>query len=193
MVTRTAFTALVAAVALQRLLELRRSARNEETIRARGGREHAPWQMPWMRGLHASWLVASLVEVWLVPRPFARPLAAAALVGLLVGQALRLSAMRTLGWRWTVRIMTVPGLRPVCRGIYRFVDHPNYLGVGLEIAALPLVHSAYVTSLAFSALNGLLLRWRIRAEEAALRGAARACAERRGPGAGARPANTGAS
>ncbi len=193
MVTRILFTALVLLVAAQRLFEVRKSGRNEATILARGGREHAPWQMPWMRALHASWLVAAVAEVWLVPRAFDRRLAIVAFVAFLTGQILRLTAMRTLGWRWTVRVMTVPGLAPVHRGIYRFVSHPNYIGVVLEIAALPLIHSAYVTSVAFSALNGVLLRWRIRAEEAALRGANGARAAAVAGGVRAPRPNTGVS
>jgi methyltransferase len=177
MVTRALFTALLLLVATQRALELRQSRRNEAWIRARGGREHAAWQMPWMRALHAAWLVSSLLEVWLAHRPFVPWLAAVAAAAFVAGQVLRLTAMRTLGARWTVRVMTIPGAPLVKRGIYRHVRHPNYLGVALEIAAFPLIHSAYVTSAVFTALNALLLRWRIRAEEAALRGAAAARAD----------------
>jgi methyltransferase len=171
MVTRALFTALVLFVAGERAIELERSRRNEAWIRARGGREHAPWQMPWMRALHAAWLLSSILEVWLERRPFVPWLAALAAVAFLGGQALRFTAMRTLGVRWTVRVMTIPGAPRVDRGIYRYVRHPNYLGVALEIVALPLIHSAYVTAAVFTVLNGLLLRRRIRAEEAALRGA----------------------
>jgi methyltransferase len=86
---------------------------------------------------------------------------------------LRYAAMRRLGARWTVRVMVIPGAPRVTDGIYRYMRHPNYLGVAIEIASLPLVHSAWVTSLSFSALNALLLWWRIRAEEAALEAAGR--------------------
>jgi methyltransferase len=84
------------------------------------------------------------------------------------GQALRLTAIRTLGRRWSTRVMTVPGEAPVQHGIYRHIRHPNYLGVQLEILAAPLVHSAYITSAAFGVANLLLLRDRIRREEQAL-------------------------
>ena len=88
-----------------------------------------------------------------------------------VGQALRIAAMQTLGRRWTVKIIVPTNAEPaVSRGIYRFVRHPNYLGVVLEIAALPLVHSAYLSALLFSVANGILLLFRIAAEERALRG-----------------------
>ncbi|HTP01572.1 MAG TPA: isoprenylcysteine carboxylmethyltransferase family protein [Anaerolineales bacterium] len=76
--------------------------------------------------------------------------------------------MLSLRWHWTVRVMTIPGLPPVRGGIYRYLRHPNYLGVALEILAVPLLHSAYVTAIIFSLANMLLLTARIRAEDRAL-------------------------
>ncbi len=109
-----------------------------------------------------------LLEVF-TRRPKFHPRLAAVAIGLFAaGQALRLAAIRTLGWRWSTRIMTVPGAEPVQRGIYRHIRHPNYLGVELEILAAPLVHSAYLTSAVFGTANLLLLRDRIRREEQAL-------------------------
>ncbi len=84
------------------------------------------------------------------------------------GQALRLTAIRTLGWRWSTRIMTVPGAAQVQHGIYCYLNHPNYFGVALEIISAPLLHSAYFTSTIFGIANALLLRDRIRREEQAL-------------------------
>ncbi|UJR81170.1 isoprenylcysteine carboxyl methyltransferase family protein [Sandaracinus amylolyticus] len=167
--SRVAFTILVALVAMQRLWEVRRSARHEAALRAAGGREHAPEQMPWMRAIHAGWLVAMIVEVWALHRVAPAWLAVSAFVVFLVGQGLRLAAMRALGPRWTVKVITVPGEVAISRGVLAHVRHPNYLGVVLEIAALPLVHGAWLTSIVFSIANAVLLRARIRAEEAALR------------------------
>jgi len=76
--------------------------------------------------------------------------------------------MRALGPRWTVRVMNLPSAEPVVDGIYRYVRHPNYLGVILEIAALPLVHGAVWSAASFSVANAALLVARIRAEEHAL-------------------------
>lgn len=165
---RVALTLLVVAVAVQRLAELSRSARNEARIRAAGGREHAPEQMPWMRALHTLWLIAILVETWLLDRTAPGWLAAASLALFATGQGLRIAAMRALGWRWSVKILTVPGETAVATGIFRHLRHPNYLGVILEIASLPLVSGAWLTSIVFTIANGALLRARIAAEERAL-------------------------
>ncbi|AKF06206.1 isoprenylcysteine carboxyl methyltransferase family protein [Sandaracinus amylolyticus] len=169
MSSRVAFTILVALVATQRLWEVRRSACHEAALRAAGGREHAPEQMPWMRAIHAGWLASMIVEVWALDRVAPTWLAALAFVVFLAGQALRIAAMRALGPRWTVKVITVPGEVAISHGVLAHVRHPNYLGVVLEIAALPLVHGAWLTSIVFSIANAILLRARIRAEEAALR------------------------
>ena len=170
MVTRLWFAGFVAALGMQRLFELRLSQRNERQMRQRGGREHAPETYRWIVALHAAWFAAMLLEVFAGRRRFHPRLAALALSLLAVGQALRLTAIRTLGWRWSTRVMTVPGAEgaPVRRGIYRYIRHPNYLGVELEILAVPLVHSAFLTSAVFGVANALLLRDRIRIEEQAL-------------------------
>ena len=162
------FVGLVLLVAIQRIWELRRSAAHEAAIRAAGGREHAPGQMAVMRVVHTTWLVAMLVEVIAFHRVFDARIAVPALIVFLAGQALRIAAMRALGERWTVTIMTLPGAAPVEHGIYRAVRHPNYVGVVLEIFALPLVHGGWLTSIVFTIANALLLRSRIAAEEKAL-------------------------
>jgi methyltransferase len=167
-VKRLLFLGFVAALGLQRLLELRLSRRNEERILRSGGREHAPETYRWIVVLHSAWFAAMLLEVF-TRRPKFRPRLAAVAMGLFAaGQVLRLAAIRTLGWRWSTRIMTVPAAAPVQRGIYGRIRHPNYLGVELEIVAAPLVHSAYITSAVFGAANLLLLRDRIHREEQAL-------------------------
>lgn len=168
MLNAAAFTAVVALVAAQRLWELRRSAAHEASLRAAGGREHAPEHMAWMRALHGGWLAAMVVEVWLARPSPPGYVTLGALAVFVVGQALRVAAMRELGTRWTVKIITLPGRRAIDTGVFSYVRHPNYLGVVLEIAALPCAGGAYATAVLASLLNGLLLRARIAAEERAL-------------------------
>jgi len=169
MLTRLIFSALWALVVAQRLWEMRLSRAHERKLRSAGATEHARAQMPWMVALHAAWLAAMLLEVWLLERPFSLALAVPALLLFALGQSLRLCAMRALGERWTVRVITpAQGGAPITDGIYRYLRHPNYLGVALEVLALPLVHGAYLSALSFSLLNAVLLCVRIRAEERAL-------------------------
>ena len=93
-----------------------------------------------------------------------------ALVLVLCAQALRWWAIASLGSRWNVRVIVVPGEPPVRAGPYRFVRHPNYIAVATEMLCVPLAHGAWICALAFSALNAAILKVRIRAEERALGG-----------------------
>lgn len=156
-------------LALQRVWELRLSRRNAAALLASGGREHAAAHYRTMKLLHTGWFLAMLVEVFLLRRRYRPRLAAVASAVFVLGQSLRYAAIRALGARWTTRVITVPGAKVVNTGIYRYLRHPNYLGVVLELATVPLIHGAYLTSILFSLANGLLLRTRIRAEESALR------------------------
>jgi methyltransferase len=166
--TREAFLVLIGLVALQRAIELVYGRRNTKRMLRRGGREHAPEQMKWMALLHGAWLLAMPLEVWLFDRSFDALLAVCAFTMFLGGQALRYAAIRRLRGRWTTSIVTLPGEPLVRDGVFRYVRHPNYLGVALEIAALPLVHGAWLTAIVFSLLNGWMLKSRIEAEEDAL-------------------------
>lgn len=166
--TKVLFTAFVLLVVGQRLWEVQKSRRHERVLRKLGAQEAAPGQMPIMKTLHGAWFVAMLFEVWLFDRSFLPWLALGALCVFSIGQWLRMRAMGALGERWTVNIMVLPEAPPVNDGIFRTIRHPNYLGVILEIAALPLVHGAWLTAAFFTVANGLMLFARIRAEESAL-------------------------
>ncbi len=168
-VTRLLYTGLVVLVAAQRLVEVAVSRRNGARLRAQGAVEVGAGHYPVMVALHTAFLAACVAEVWLLPRPFVPALAVAALAVLLAASALRAWTLATLGGRWTTRVLVLADEEPVPAGPYRHLRHPNYLAVALEMAALPLVHTAWVTALAFSAANALLLRVRVRAEERAWR------------------------
>jgi methyltransferase len=169
--TRAFFTLLLAAVVIQRLLELRLSARNRRWLVARGAREAGAGHYPWMVALHSLFLASCLAEVWLLERPFQPVLAAAMGAILLAATTLRYWAITSLGHRWTARVLVLPGAPRVITGPYRYLRHPNYLAVQLEIAALPLVHAAWLTTVGFSVANAILLAVRIGVEERALHGA----------------------
>lgn len=171
--TRLLYFALVGVVVLERLVELVLTRRNLRWALAHGGVLITEDRYPRMVALHASFLIACPLEVALFDRPFL-PWLGVPMLGLLVlTMALRYWAISSLGKHWTTRVVVVPGTEAVRRGPYRFLRHPNYVAVVLELAALPLVHTAWLTAAVWSTANLWVLRDRIRVEEAALAAHAR--------------------
>ena len=163
------YVVLVAVVVVARGVELAVSERNRRWSLAQGGVESGAGHYPVMVLLHTGLLAGSVTEVLALDRPFL-PWLGWPMLALLVGaHALRWWCISSLGRQWCTRIVVVPGLSAVTSGPYRFLRHPNYLAVGLEGIALPLVHTAWVTAAVFTVANTALLRVRIAAEEQALR------------------------
>lgn len=166
------YGALILATGGERLFELAVSRRNAAAAFARGGVEYGQRHFPWMVALHTGLLVASVAEVVLLGRPFIPGLGWPMLVVALLCQVGRYGIIRSLGGQWNTRVIVVPGAARVTRGPYRWswLAHPNYLLVVVEGIALPLVHTAWATALAFTVLNAvLLLGFRIPTENRALR------------------------
>jgi methyltransferase len=166
--TSTAFLALVLLVGVERLAELAVARRNTAWSRAHGGVEHGRGHYPVMVVLHTALLAGCAVEPWAAERPFVPALGWTMLALTAAAQALRWWCIVALGPRWNTRVVVVPGMPLVAAGPYRWLRHPNYAAVVVEGFALPLVHSAWVTALAFTTLNLALLGVRIRCEESAL-------------------------
>ncbi len=155
-------------VGAERLLELWLAGRNRRWLMAQGAVEVGESHYPWMVLLHSTFLLAAPMEVWIFERPLIPPLACGMLLLLLTAMALRYWVVATLGRRWTTRVLLLPGEPRIETGPFRVLRHPNYLAVALEIAALPLVHSAWLTAGIYSLLNACLLKTRIGIEDAAL-------------------------
>jgi methyltransferase len=153
---------ILALVTLQRLAELPWAEANRRRLIASGGREVASGHYPLIVLVHLAWL-ASLW--WLAP---GRPLSLPLLALFVLVEIGRIWVLATLGRRWTTRIIVVPGETLVARGPYRFLSHPNYVVVALEIALLPLVFGLWQVAIIFSLLNAAVLTVRIRAENRAL-------------------------
>ncbi len=164
---------VVGLVAAQRLAELVLARRNAARLVAAGGIEHGAGHYPILVALHAAWLAALVLAVPADRAPAAGPLAA-----YLALQPLRYWAVASLKGRWTTRVIVLPGAAPVRAGPYRYLAHPNYLVVALEIPLLPAAFGAWALAAGFGLANLVVLAWRIRVEGAALAGATAAA----GPG-----------
>jgi len=163
-----AYLIFLGLIAIERSIELAVSRRNARIALSRGGREYGGAHFRLMAAFHSTFLASCAAEVTLLHRSFPGLLGAVALLGAIAAQVLRYWAILTLGQRWNVRIIVVPGDDPVTAGPYRFIRHPNYLAVAMEMVCVPLVHGCWLTAILFSIGDAVLLRTRIRAEEQAL-------------------------
>jgi methyltransferase len=153
---------LLAFLTVQRLAELWWAKRNQARLMTMGGVEYGRSHLPLMIALHSAWLTG----LWLIG--YDRPVEPVYLALFIVLQALRLWVLVTLGRRWTIRIIAVPGEQLVAQGPYRLLRHPNYAVVTGEIAVVPLALGLPLYALVFSILNAAVLGIRISAENAAL-------------------------
>lgn len=156
------------ALALQRGLELRHAKRNEVWARERGAVEHGADHYLLFFVLHIGWQIGWVAEAWW-RGPALDPAWPAWTAVLVTAQCLRYWAIHALGPRWNTRILVIPEAKPVTRGPYRFLRHPNYVAVVLELVAIPMLFGAMLTAAIATALNLiLLLGIRIPAENRAL-------------------------
>jgi methyltransferase len=156
---------LIALVALQRIAELLYAQRNTRRLLALGAVEIGAEHYPLLVILHASWLAAMFWFTAPSPEPN-WPLLGA--FGVL--QALRVWVIASLGPYWTTRVVVLPGSSPVESGPYRYLRHPNYLIVALEVPVLPLALGLPLVAVVFGAANAALLAYRIRIEDSARAG-----------------------
>jgi methyltransferase len=167
---RVSLLALV--IYLPMLLETVRARRNERRRLARGGFEPDGDVHDLMRIAYPGAFALMLAEriVAGAPPPGIR---AAGLAVFALAKALKWSAIAALGPAWTFRVVVVPGAPLVCRGPYRLVRHPNYLGVVGELTGAALMARASITGPAALAGFGALLLRRIRIEDRALAAASK--------------------
>ena len=165
----TFFYLLVGFVILQRLLEVAYARSNERLMKQQGAIEAGAGHYKWIVLLHVLFFVSLIVEVEIWEPSYGRGWLVF-LVVFIVAQILRVWALASLGRFWNTKILVLPGAKKVNSGPYRWIPHPNYIVVAMEIAALPMIFGAWRTAIVFSIANALLLLLvRIPAEEKALR------------------------
>lgn len=162
-----ALTALAVIVSLM-LVELWISARNERVLLSRGAIAPQDPVYGTMRWAYPAVFVAMAVEgVLSAPAPWSLVLAGAAVF--LVSKLFKFWAIITLGERWTYKVLVLPGVPLVANGPYRFIRHPNYVGVVGELIGMALVTEARFAGPAGLVFFSWLLSRRIRVEDQALR------------------------
>jgi methyltransferase len=155
--------AVLGYVIAQRLGELVYAHSNTRRLLAEGGREHGAGHYPLFILLHGGWLIA--IAVFAQPPTQPIPIL---LAGFFLSQILRFWTLASIGRWWTTRIISAPHFPRVKRGPYKFLPHPNYTVVIIEIALLPLLLGAPWVAGIFTILNAALLWHRIGVENAVL-------------------------
>jgi methyltransferase len=159
---------LIVLVGITRLVELRISRRHQLAMVGRGVEKRADPQFRWMVALHTVVLWGAAIEVVALRRPLIPLLAATMTFLFLCATALRWWVIRVMGAHWNVEVMASAPLGVVTTGPFRWVRHPNYLAVFVELVTLPLIHTAWITALVAALGNFGVLRHRIRIEEPVL-------------------------
>ncbi|MBM4279772.1 MAG: hypothetical protein FJ137_03160 [Deltaproteobacteria bacterium] len=161
-----AYLVLLTVMGAARIAELVVARRLTAQATARGARPQREPVFVVMVVLHVLPFLLGPLEVALLERPFSTPLFATSAAALLLLGVARVWTLSTLGARWNVRIVQPDAV--VVAGPYRYVRHPNYAIVIAELVFLPLAHGCFVTLVVVSALNAVVLFFRIRAEERVL-------------------------
>jgi methyltransferase len=159
----------LAVVLVLMLGELWLSLRNERRLLARGAFEPPDSVYSSMRLAYPGVFVAMAIEGMMLP-PASPNLLAAGIMVFVIGKAVKVWAIATLGERWTYKVLILPGAPLVANGPYRFLRHPNYVGVVGELIGMALMTGARVTGPLGVLFFSWLLWRRIRAEDQALRG-----------------------
>ena len=159
---------LVGLLAVTRLLELGVSRRHRRSLVESGGRPVEERGFAVMVVLPVGILAGAVVEPLVTRRTVPVWVGATLAAGVVAASLLRVAAIQSLGRHWNVRVIDSTALGVVTSGPYRFVRHPNYVAVFLELSLLPLVQGAWLTAALGSALHVFVLRRRILLEEAVL-------------------------
>jgi methyltransferase len=167
-ITVIAFLALLLAVGLLRIFELGVSRRHQQQMIAGGATKVKEPQFRWIVFVHTAVLIGAALEVILLRRPFIPILGAVMLTLFLTANGVRLWVVRTMGKHWNVQVMNSMDLGVVTGGPFRFVRHPNYAAVFVEMFSLPLIHTAWITALVGCIGYALAISQRLVLEESVL-------------------------
>jgi methyltransferase len=149
------------------LIEASVAARHDRALRAAGAVEPPGDVYRVMQFSYPACFLGMAGEAWLRGALF-DALFAAGLVVFTASKALKYWTIGTLGPRWSFRVLVPLGSSRITTGPYRFLSHPNYVAVVLELAGTGLMAHAPLSAAASLGGFGALLLARIRVEERAL-------------------------
>lgn len=157
---------LIGVIICQRLVELYIAKRNEKWMKARGGIERGKKHYKWFIVLHVLFFLSIIAEVSANPAP--RQLNYFLFIIFIATQMGRIWCIYTLGRFWNTKIIVLPRVSLIKKGPYKYMKHPNYLIVLIELFVIPLLLGAYFSAILFPMLHLGLLRLRVPQEDRAL-------------------------
>src|SRR5215470_99446 len=162
------YIALLFLVGALRIVELRISKRHQKEMTAEGATKAKDPIFPVMAVFHTALLIAAAAEVLFLQRPLLSALAIAMGALFLGANVVRWWVIRTLGRHWNVEVMDSTKLGVVTTGPFRYVRHPNYAAVFVEMIALPLIHTAWITAFVGAVVHVIVLSLRLSVEDPVL-------------------------
>jgi methyltransferase len=162
------FQIMIGLVVLQRLIELRIAKCNEKWMKQQGAIEFGVEHYRCMVLMHILFFICLIIEkvYWNRGLSYLWPILFSVF---LVAQIIRIWVISSLGRYWNTKIIVLRDAKVVQKGPYRYIKHPNYFVVAIEIIVVPLLFNLYITASLFTILNAIILMIRIPEEEKALK------------------------
>lgn len=156
-----------ACVFLPMIAEAIVSARHDRALRARGAVEPAGDVYKVMQLAYPGCFLILLAEGVLRGVRWDAVMGVGAAI-FAAAKALKYWAIASLGERWTFRVLVPPGSTPTRRGPYHWINHPNYVAVGGELAGVAIAMHAAVSGVPVTAAFIFLMWRRVAIEDKAL-------------------------
>ncbi|KQL42389.1 hypothetical protein AN960_02900 [Bacillus sp. FJAT-25509] len=154
-------------IIIQRVIELGIAKKNEKKLKMRGALEFGQEHYKFFIILHSMFFISILIENYFI-QYIEIGFLTFLLIVFVILQLARVWVISTLGERWNTKIIILPNEKLVKRGLYKYIKHPNYIIVTIELLVIPIMFHAYITTVIFSVCNLILLKVRIREENKAL-------------------------
>ncbi|QKE71920.1 hypothetical protein HPK19_03475 [Arthrobacter citreus] len=154
-------------IIIQRVVELGIAKNNEKKLKQRGAIEFGQAHYKYFIILHSMFFLSIFIENYFIPY-VEMEFFTFLLILFIILQLARVWVISTLGERWNTKIIILPNEKLVKDGLYKYIKHPNYIIVTIELLVIPIMFHAYITTVVFSISNLMLLKVRIREENKAL-------------------------
>src|SRR5688572_16528883 len=140
------FWIFIGLLIIQRLGELVVAKRNEKRMFTRGAVEYDRSGYKYIVMMHTLFFLSLIAESHFFSKEL-NPYWWILLPVFLITQVVRYWAISSLGEYWNTRIIVLKGSPLIKKGPYKFLRHPNYTVVAIELAVIPIIFSCYFTAI----------------------------------------------